>query len=221
MNTIVLIPAHNEAKTIGPLVAAIRTMGIQVVVFDDGSQDGTGNLAETEGAHVLHTTQKSGKGNALKMGFEYCIREGYEVIIAMDGDGQHSPLNLPSFLECFQKTHADVVTGNRMENPRGMPPVRLWTNRFMSWIISKICHQQIPDTQCGYRLMSTRLLKSITIECSDFEIETEILIKASKAGYKIASVPIESIYRDEVSKIRPVRDTLRFISYISRELLCK
>jgi hypothetical protein len=105
-----------------------------------------------------------------------------------------------------------------MHNPVGMPGVRRMTNGFMSWLISVICRQQITDTQCGFRLVTTKVLKSIDLKCNDFEIETEMLIKASKKGFRIVSAPIETIYRNEVSKINPLRDTLRFIRYISTEI---
>jgi glycosyltransferase involved in cell wall biosynthesis len=221
MKIAIVIPAHNEVQTIGSLVVAVRALGYDCVVIDDGSVDNTGAVAEHARAVVLKTEVKRGKGNALKVGFDYVLAQGYEALIAMDGDGQHSPLDIAAFVACYQNTKADIVTGNRMNNTRSMPLVRLATNRFMSWLISLFCRQDIPDTQCGYRLIKTKVLESINLESSDFEIETEVLIKASKKGFKIASVAIQTIYRDEVSKIQPVRDTCRFIVYLWRELLRK
>jgi glycosyltransferase involved in cell wall biosynthesis len=214
----IVIPAHNEAPTIGPLVEAVRAQGYDCVVVDDGSVDKTDTVAAQAGAVVLKTGEKSGKGNALKAGFDYVLSHGYEALIAMDGDGQHSPSDIAAFVACYQHTNADIITGNRMHNPRGMPLVRLATNRLMSWLISLFCRQHIPDTQCGYRLIKTKVLGAIKLESSDFEIETEGLIKASKKGFKIASVNIQTIYSNEVSKIQPVRDTVRFIAYLAREL---
>jgi len=221
MKIAVVIPAHNEALSIGPLVEAVRRLGYDCMVIDDGSVDSTSAVASQAGAVVFKTGGKSGKGNALKMGFDYVLNSGYEALIAMDGDGQHSPSDIAALVACYQKTDADIVSGNRMQDPRGMPMVRLTTNRLMSWMISLICHQHIPDTQCGFRLIKTKVLKAIKLESSDFEIETEVLIRSSKKGFKIASVGIETIYRDEVSKIQPVRDTFRFIAYLGRELFRK
>jgi len=214
----IIIPAHNEAQTIGPLVEAVRALGYDCIVIDDGSVDKTDAVAVEAGAVVLKTISKSGKGNALKAGFDYVIKNGYEALIAMDGDGQHSPSDIAAFVACYQNTNADIVCGNRMHNPRGMPLVRLATNRLMSWVVSLFCRQNIPDTQCGFRLIKTKVLQVIKLESSDFEIETEVLIKASKKGFKIGSVDIQTIYRDEVSKIQPVRDTVRFMAYLWREL---
>ncbi len=210
----VIIPAHNEAKVIGPLVSSVRGLGYDVVVVDDGSSDGTGALAGSAGAVVLRTGQKSGKGNALRLGFDHALKKGYAAVVAMDGDGQHAPSDIHSFVACFQETGAPIVNGNRMRDPGGMPFVRRVTNAFMSRVISLICRQQIKDTQCGFRLVSAEVLKSVTLECSDFEIETELLVKAARQGFKVVSIDIQSIYRDEKSKIRPLRDTLRFIRYI-------
>jgi len=217
MKIAVVIPAHNEAQAIGPLVAAVRALGYDCIVIDDGSEDGTDAVAGQQGAVVLKTSSKSGKGNALKMGFDYVLGKNYEALIAMDGDGQHSPADLSAFVSCSQRTNADIVSGNRMDNPQGMPWVRLATNHFMSWLISLICRQHIPDTQCGFRLIKTQVLRAIKLESNDFEIETEVLVRASKKGFKIASVGIQTIYSNEVSKIQPVRDTLRFIAYLWRE----
>ena len=221
MKIIVVIPAYNEAVSIGPLVAAIRVLDYDCLVIDDGSLDATSTVAADAGAAVLKTGGRSGKGHALKLGFDCALKGSYDALIAMDGDGQHSPSDIAAFVQCFKTTGADIVCGNRMQNPRGMPLVRWVTNGFMSWLISLICRQHIPDTQCGFRLIKTQVLQAICLTCSDFEIETEVLIKASKKGFRVHSVAIQSIYNGGVSKIKPVGDTLRFIAYLFRELMKK
>lgn len=221
MRIAVVIPAHNESAAIGPLVSAVIQLGYDCIVIDDGSVDDTAVMAQKAGGIVLQTGGKSGKGNALKMGFNYGLRHDYEALIAMDGDGQHAPSDLSAFVKCYKESGADIVNGNRMNDTKSMPGLRLATNRFMSWLISVFCHQSIADTQCGFRLISTKALRQIKLESNDFEIETEILIKASKKGFKIASVGIQTIYGNEVSKIQPMRDTLRFIAYLWREALRK
>lgn len=219
MNVLIIVPAHNEAAAIAGVVAGVRAKGMDVLVIDDGSADQTAALAKTAGAVVISTGRKSGKGNALRMGFDYAIKKGYTAIIAVDGDGQHDPADINAFLLCYQHTNAGLVNGNRMQNPKGMPPVRHATNAFMSWLISLICKQRIPDSQCGFRLITTEVLQNIKLECTDFEIETELLVQASRKGFKIVSVPVATIYRDEVSKINPFRDTYRFVRYIIRTLI--
>ncbi len=218
MKTLIIIPAYNEAAAIALLAQSIKAIGYDLLVIDDGSIDATADLAKKHGAQVIAAAQKSGKGNALRMGFDYALKHKYDAVIAMDGDGQHDPSDIDRFIQCHQKTKAQVINGNRMHAPRGMPWVRLATNAFMSWLISMVCRQPVPDTQCGFRFLTTDVLRNVHLESSDFEIETEMLIKASKKGFKIASVPIQTIYRNEVSKIQPFKDTLRFIAYIIREM---
>jgi len=218
MRIVILIPAHNEAKTIGSLTKTIIELGYDVIVVDDGSLDDTAVLARTQGAQVISTYKKSGKGNALRLAFKEAISKNYDAVITLDGDGQHSPSDIANLVEAYQKSHADIVNGDRMHDPVGMPWLRRATNSFMSWLISLVCRQQITDTQCGFRLITARVLKSIELISTNFEIETEILIKASKKGFRIAAAPIQTIYRDEVSKINPIRDTFRFIRYICSEI---
>ena len=221
MKIAVVIPAHNEAQTIGPLVESVRALGFDCIVINDGSVDKTELMATQAHAIVLRTATKSGKGSALKVGFDHVLKNDYEALIAMDGDGQHSPSDISAFVACYKEKSPDIVSGNRMNNSRGMPPIRFVTNHFMSWLISLFCRQHIPDTQCGFRLIRSNVLREVKLESSDFEIETEVLIKASKKGFKIASVDIQTIYRDEKSKIQPFRDTVRFIAYLWRELMRK
>ena len=102
-----------------------------------------------------------------------------------------------------------------------MPWHRLFTNKIMSALISLVCRQKIYDTQCGYRLIRCEVLRNVVLSSSAFEIESEVLIKASKKRYRIASVPVKTIYGTEVSKINPFFDTARFIIYIVREMFVR
>lgn len=217
MKTAVLIPAHNEARQIGRLVAEVKAKGLDVIVVDDGSADRTYDLASQAGALVLRNEPRRGKGFSLKRGFAHILAEGYDGVIAMDGDGQHDPSDLPAILKAASENPFCLVNGTRLRQPGKMPLVRRVTNRFMSWLISRISGQIIEDTQCGYRYIAADVLKKITLESNDFEIETEVLLKASRTGCRILSVPVQTIYRDEKSKINPVKDTIRFFSYILRD----
>ncbi len=214
MNICVLIPAYNEVKMIGKIVAAIKMKKLDVLVIDDGSKDGTGNIAAENGAEVIRNDRRQGKGFSLQKGFIRALEKGCHGVITMDGDGQHAVDDLDVFIPKIREFPDDVITGNRMQNPRGMPGVRLATNRFMSWLISLICRQTIPDTQCGYRYIGKDVLKGLQLTTTDFEIETEVLVQASRLGRKIISVPVQTIYQDEKSKINPWRDTIRFLFYI-------
>lgn len=218
MTTGVLIPCYNEALSVGNVIKNALLYVRDVIVVDDGSSDGTGEAAESAGAIVLRHQVNKGKGESLRTGFGY-IKENknWDSVIIMDGDGQHDPGDLPRFIETAQKENAGIVIGDRMTGlgPKGaMPFIRWLTNKTTSYIISKLIGQKIPDSQCGYRLIKTDVLKDLELKTSRFDTESEILIKSAKRGYKIISLPIKIIYRNEVSYINPVRDTLRFIKLI-------
>lgn len=218
MNICIVIPVHNEAQGIGGIVKAIRSQGLDVVVIDDGSTDDSGVLAKENGAVVIRNDGKRGKGFSLRKAFDYTLKQNYDGVITMDGDGQHDVGDIARFMEEITVDPNRIIAGNRMGNPRTMPWVRLLTNRFMSRIISLVCKQSILDTQCGYRYIGRDILKRLQLASSDFEIETEVLVQASKMGYTIFSIPIKTIYRNEKSKINPLRDTIRFFVYLIKEI---
>jgi glycosyltransferase involved in cell wall biosynthesis len=217
MKFCIVIPAHNEAKKIGAIVTKIRSRGFDVVVIDDGSTDGSKDIAQQAGAAVISHPAKEGKGVSLRDGFAYAVGRGFDGVIAMDGDGQHSVDDIDAFVQKAKEFPDSVIGGNRMPDHKAMPLVRRWVNRAMSSVISSMCQQPIPDSQCGFRFISATVLKAIDLTSTEFEIETEVLIKSSRKGFKIYSVPIQTIYRDELSKINPFADTIRFFRYIIKE----
>jgi len=221
MNICILIPAHNEAKNVGRLTAQLVGRGFDVIVVDDGSLDGTGQIAREAGATVLTNTKNQGKGFSLQRGFDYIISRPYDALITMDGDGQHAFEDLDKFLTLFTGKKPDIICGNRLANHKGMPLIRFITNQIMSRLISLVCRQRVYDSQCGYRLIRTDVLRNVQLSSSAFEIESEVLIKAAKKGYRILSVPIKTIYAGEKSRINPFFDTVRFIVYIVRELFVR
>jgi len=151
-------------------------------------------------------------------GFNYALANGYDAVITMDGDGQHLPEDIPYFMRLAKYSDSAIFIGNRMQRTKTMPFVRVVTNRFMSWLLSCLTKQRIPDSQCGFRLIKKEVLKSVTLVTSKYETESEILIKGSRLGFKIEAVPIKTIYRKEKSQINPLIDTVRFIRLIIRAL---
>jgi glycosyltransferase involved in cell wall biosynthesis len=219
MRVCAIIPAFNEAGSIAGVIKGVKSFGIDAVVIDDGSSDETSLIAEKQDARIIPHIKRSGKGLSLKNGFDYALNKGYDMVFTLDADGQHDPADIPLFLNKIKKSGCSVVIGNRMSRPKDMPRIRVVTNKIMSSIISAICRQSIPDTQCGYRLFTRDAIAGINIKSHKFEIESEILIKLARKGFRISSVMISSIYADETSKIRPVRDAFRFIRLIIRVLV--
>jgi len=214
----VVIPTYNEAKTIASLIRKIRQQELEVVVIDDGSQDSTSEIAKDNGAIVLRNENNEGKGASLVKGFHYAQDRDCDAVITMDGDGQHLASDIPYFIRLATYSDSGIFIGNRMSRPKSMQWLRLLTNKFMSWLIAKVVKQKIPDTQCGFRLIKRDVIKNIDLKTRKYETESEILIEASRLGFKIEPVPIKSIYGDEKSQINPFIDTLRFIRFIAREL---
>jgi len=218
MKISVLIPTYNEAKEIARLIREIKSHNVDVLVVDDGSQDNTFEIARDAGAAVLRNQTNIGKGASLNRGFHYCLEKDYDAVITMDGDGQHRPEDLPTFITLSQNPDNQILIGNRMHWTKTMPWVRIATNKFMSWLISNLAKQRIPDSQCGFRLIKKEVLQKLNLVTNKYELESELLIKGARLGYKIQSVPIKTIYSSERSCINPVLDTLRFFRFVFREI---
>lgn len=218
-NICVLIPAYNEAGRIEDVIRRVKKYALQVLVVDDGSTDGTAAVAEKAGAEVIRHSRNLGKGAALQYGFKHLLSQKWSALIVLDADGQHEPEEIPNFIRVAEENGAAIVVGNRMENIANMPVVRYNTNRVSSAIISWMVKQKIPDSQCGYRLIQKKVLEKVSFTTQNYDTESEMLIEAGSLGFKIGSVPIKSIYAGQVSKIKPGRDTWRFIRLVIRRAL--
>lgn len=215
MRSCVLIPSFNGAQSIGAIVRSVKEQRIDVIVVDDGSSDTTAQKASEAGAVVLQNSRNRGKGASLRKGFEYTLAKGYDAVITMDGDGQHLACDIPLFLKAQKENPlVQMIIGNRMHQPMKMPFERQMTNRFMSLLISWICRQRIPDSQNGFRLIKSDLLKRWVLKSDRFEIESEMILEASGQGVKIVSTEITSVYENHPSFISPLLDTGRFIKFI-------
>jgi glycosyltransferase involved in cell wall biosynthesis len=211
-----IIPAYFEERFIAQVANQVLPYVKAVLVIDDGSSDCTAREAEAGGAKVIRHTKNLGKGAALKTGLKYAARDDVAFFLFLDGDGQHDPSDIPAFFEAINKSQAELIVGNRMNNLKSMPRVRRWTNRFMSWQIGRICSMPLPDSQCGFRLVRKELLPVLLTARDRFEFDSESIILAAHQGFRIGFVPIRTIYTDQRSKIRPFLDTIRYIRLMSK-----
>src|SRR5213594_237130 len=232
-----IIPAYCEEKHVGNVVRRTRQQLDHVLVIDDGSNDQTAQRAREAGAEVIVHSQNRGKGEAIKTGLGHWLAAASpsgggldrEIawVILLDSDGQHLPEEIDRFLAAAAPwppepraqaaaTSPSFFVGNRMNNLAGMPFIRRVVNRYMSRRISRICGQKIPDTQCGFRMVDRQLIPELLGGGDRFDYDTEVLIIASRKGYRIEAVPITTVYSDQVSKIHPVRDALRFFKLMRR-----
>jgi glycosyltransferase involved in cell wall biosynthesis len=225
--TAAVIPAYQDEKHIGDIVRRTREQLDHVLVIDDGSTDQTSQRAREAGAEVIAHDQNLGKGEAIKTGLRHLFAAASpssggldrEVtwVSLLDSDGQHLPEEIDRFLSAAAfAARPTFLIGNRMNNLTGMPFIRRVVNRYMSKRISRLCGQEIPDTQCGFRMVDRQLVPELLSGGNRFEYETEVLIIASRKGYRIESVPITTVYSDQVSKIHPLRDALRFFNLMWR-----
>lgn len=212
-----VIPAYQEEKHVGEVAKRARTQLEHVLVVDDGSSDATADRAKAAGVEVVVHSENRGKGESIKTGLRYWLDRGSEYVVLLDADGQHLPEEISRFIDAAASiSDAKIFIGSRMTDTASMPPLRRMVNRYMSNKISRVCGQHIPDTQCGFRMLHREIIPEVLHGTSRFEYETEMLILASRKGHRIASVPVSTIYSDEVSSINPVRDTLRFFKLMRR-----
>lgn len=211
-----IIPAYLEEKHIADVVRRTLEQLDHVLVVDDGSSDATAQNARGAGAEVIVHPQNAGKGETIKTGLRHWFERNFEYVIILDGDGQHRPEEISRFLTAAFSSRAELLVGTRMSDLRDMPLVRRWTNRYMSNKISCVCGQAIADTQCGFRMLHRSIIPDLLVGAERFDYETEMLILASRKGCRIESVPISTVYSDEVSSIHPVRDTIRFFKLMGR-----
>ncbi len=212
-----VIPAYHEAHHVAEVARRTRAHLEHVLVVDDGSNDGTADQARAGGAEVIVHSQNRGKGETIRTGLRYWFERGMDYIVLLDADGQHLPEEISHFVDAAgQNPNVKIFIGSRMNDTASMPFVRRMVNRYMSRKISRACGQNIPDTQCGFRMLHRDLVPDLLSGADRFDYETEMLLIASRKGYRIVAVPITTVYSDEVSSINPMRDTLRFFQLMRR-----
>jgi glycosyltransferase involved in cell wall biosynthesis len=211
-----ILPALNAARFLPDVIRDIQRHqpGLCILVVDDGSTDGTADTARAAGAEVIVHEVNKGKGEALKTGYRWAGEQGIDWVFTMDSDGQHLPGEMQGFLDAAARDGLDVVVGTRMARTEGMPWIRLMTNRFTSWVVSRLAGCAIPDSQNGYRLYRAPLLDGIRLKTSRYDSESEILVRLARKGARIGSAPITTVYGDETSSINPFVDTGRFFRLV-------
>jgi glycosyltransferase involved in cell wall biosynthesis len=219
MNVVAVIPAKDAAETVAGVVRGLLAAApaVRVIVVDDGSGDETGTRAAEAGARVVRHDVNQGKGAALQSGFDAAVDGGADAVLALDADGQHDPACAPRLLAALEQ--ADVVIGTRNGDRTGMPWLRKATNDVTSWWVSRLAGQRIEDSQSGYRAIKSSVLRAVRPESRRFDYESEFLVAAARAGFRIGAAPIPTLYNAPGSHIHPFRDTVRFIRFVIRHLV--
>lgn len=207
-----VIPAYQAAATLRGVIAHVREVApaLLLVVVDDGSTDGT--AAAAAGADVVvRLDANRGKGAALRAGFAAATARGCEAVVTIDADGQHDADCIPSLLRAL--ADADLVLGARARAGTAMPLVRRVANGLSTRLIGWCAGRAIRDAQCGFRAIRMALLQAVPHAGDRYEAETAFVIRAARAGARIAEVEIPTLYGPP-SHFRPLPDAARIVATI-------
>jgi len=192
MKTAALIPAYNNESTVVEVVRRTMPHVDEVVVINDGSTDSTGKVvsdligsSRTQKIKLLSLQINGGKGNALKNGFRYALEKKFEVVVILDADMEHNPDEIPPLLRKIKNFDMIITQRNRYRSL-----LRKKLNRWATlWV--RMLIPGIEDTQCGFRVLKTELLKKMTLVSNDFSIELEMILEAYRNNAKISFNPVK------------------------------
>jgi len=194
---VALIPAYNEERFIGSVILKARCHAEAVIVVDDGSSDGTPEIAEAAGALVLRHAENRGKGKALTTGFRKARELDPRAVVILDADGQHLPEEMPCVVAPVVSGQADIVVGSRYLNGSdGVPRHRMWGHWVFTHFTNRISGVSVTDSQSGFRAFSPRAIEAISFQSNGFSVESEMQFLARECDLRVAEVPITIEYRE-------------------------
>lgn len=229
-DTLVIIPAFNEERHVGEVIAAIAEAlpGTHVLVVDDGSRDRTGQAAAAAGALVLRLPFNMGYGVALQTGYKFALRRGYAFAAQMDADGQHEPRDLPLLLEAVRSGEADLALGSRFlgrKNYRA-PLARRAGMVLFRLLSSMLVHQHITDPTSGCQALNRRTIRFYASEVFPVDYpDADVLLMVHRAGLRIREIPVRMYAADDNtsmhSGLQPVYYIFKMFLSIAVTLLRK
>jgi len=220
MKITVGIPAYNEEKNIAKIIVKLKKMVDQVLVCDDGSTDSTCAIAESLGATVIKHPKNLGYGNAIRSIFLKAREINADLLVTIDADGQHKIEDINKIIKPIVDRRADISIGSRfLKKDNNTPGYRKLGVKIITKVTNSSLSEKVTDAQSGFRAYNNKVLQSLTPSDSGMGISTEILIKSSNLGFKIAEVPTEIQYEGDTSTHNPVShgievlmSTLKYIS---------
>lgn len=211
--TCAVIPFYNEENTVGETIARVRKFVDFVIAVNDGSTDDSPNkIINSEDIIVLNHNVNLGKGKALFTGLTKSIELNTKLTLTLDADLQHDPDFIPRFIESAD--NFDIVIGNRLHNVSGMPVHRRASNFLTSYLLSRKLGIKIIDSQCGYRIFRTEILKELLPENPGFEAESEMIVNAGRKKLNIGFTDIPVIYGNDNSKMNSLEAVKGFIKIL-------
>lgn len=193
----IVIPVYNEATAIGQVVEDIRTSGYEnIIVVDDGSTDGTIDVLRTLPVTALRHRINRGKGAAVKTGIVAANRLGAEVIVTMDGDGQHDPEDIGRLIKPIVSDGFDVSLGTRLLDSTGMPKIKIIANSIGNLVTLLLYGIKVTDSQSGFRAYSRYAAQAIDTKADKYEYDSKVIREINKKGLEYVEVPIKVRYTD-------------------------
>jgi glycosyltransferase involved in cell wall biosynthesis len=193
MRIVALIPAYNEASTLGGVIARTKPFVDAVIVVNDGSRDETAHIAAEAGVQVVSHVINRGLGAAIATGLEAAKRAQADIAITLDADGQHDPSEIPRFVEAIQ-SGADMVIGSRMLTRTGMPWYRQAANLLGNLATFLLFGALVTDSQSGFRAFSRCALAAIEIRTNRMEVSSELIAEVKRKHLVLKEIPIQAIY---------------------------
>jgi len=220
MKITVGIPAYNEEKNIAKIIVELKKVVEQIIVCDDGSTDSTSIIAESLGAIVIKHPKNLGYGSAIRSIFLKAREINSKILVTIDADGQHKIEDVKKVIKPIVDGQADISIGSRfLDKHDNAPKYRKLGINIITKVTNSSLSEKITDAQSGFRAYNNKVLQSLTPSDSGMGISTEILIKSSNLGFKIAEVPTEIQYEGDTSTQNPVShgtevlmSTLKYIS---------
>ena len=209
---IAAIPCFNEQRCIGSVVVMTKKFVDSIIVIDDGSTDATAEVAAEAGATVHKHDQNRGYGAAIRSALEKGRQLGADVLVVLDGDGQHDPRDIPSLVKPLLEGEADVVVGSRFLGKGKRPPLyRRLGQRVLTTATNMGSGQTVSDSQSGFRAYSSKALRELTLAESGMSVSSEIQFAIGRSGLRVAEVPIDVSYMDR-AKRNPIGHAVNVLS---------
>ena len=200
---IAVIPCLNEERFIGDVVARAVKHVDEVIVIDDGSSDNTAAAAAAAGATVIKHAKSQGAGSGTRTGFEAALKHGADIVVTLDGDGQHNADEIPVLVQPIIDGQADIVIGSRFLKEAKVAPYRKFGIDVITWSYNFGHREKIADAQSGFRAHSRKAVEAMQITYPGFGFSIQTLVQARNKGLKIIERPISCIYHDAGSTLNP------------------